>query len=72
MLRKHIEGGFITSVVQDGFERVITFEIDSSKWIGDAVKRKLIIEIMGRHSNLLMIDAENDKIIDSLKHLPFD
>lgn len=70
LLRKHIEGGFITSVVQDGFERVITFEIDSKNEIGDAIKRKLIIEIMGRHSNLLVIDAENDKIIDSLKHLP--
>ncbi|MEK4385068.1 NFACT RNA binding domain-containing protein [Solibacillus sp. FSL W7-1464] len=70
LLRKHIEGGFISSVVQDGFERVITFEIDSKNEIGDAVKRKLVIEIMGRHSNLLLIDAQNDVIIDSIKHLP--
>ncbi|MGN7478656.1 Rqc2 family fibronectin-binding protein [Solibacillus silvestris] len=70
LLRKHIEGGFISSIAQDAFERVITFEIDSKNEIGDAVKRKLIIEVMGRHSNLLLIDAENDKIIDSLKHLP--
>ena len=70
LLRKHIEGGFITSITQDGLERVITFEIDSKNEIGDSVKRKLIIEVMGRHSNLLLIDAENDKILDSLKHLP--
>ena len=70
LLRKHLEGGFIQSVVQDGFERVITLEIDSKNEIGDAVKRKLIIEIMGRHSNLLLIDAKNNTIIDSLKHLP--
>lgn len=58
LLRKHLEGGFIQSVVQDGFERVITLEIDSKNEIGDAVKRKLIIEIMGRHSNLLLIDSK--------------
>lgn len=69
-LRKHIEGGFITAITQDAFERVITFEIDSKNEIGDAVKRKLVIEIMGRHSNLLLLDAENDKILESLKHLP--
>ncbi len=70
LLRKHIEGGFISDITQQGFERVITFDIDSKNEIGDSVKRKLVIEIMGRHSNLLLIDAENNKIIDSLKHLP--
>ena len=70
LLRKHIEGGFISRISQDGFERVIMFEIDSKNEIGDSVKRKLIMEVMGRHSNLLLIDVENDKIIDSLKHLP--
>ncbi|MEK4424372.1 Rqc2 family fibronectin-binding protein [Solibacillus sp. FSL K6-1523] len=70
LLRKHIEGGFISAVTHDAFERVITFEIDSKNEIGDAVKRVLIMEIMGRHSNLILVDAENDKIIDSLKHLP--
>ena len=70
LLRKHIEGGFISSITQDNYERVITFNIDSKNEIGDSVKRKLIIEVMGRHSNLLLIDAENDKILDSLKHLP--
>ncbi|MCH7320877.1 NFACT family protein [Solibacillus sp. MA9] len=70
LLRKHIEGGFISDITQQGFERVITFDIDSKNEIGDSIKRKLVIEIMGRHSNLLLIDAENNKIIDSLKHLP--
>ena len=70
LLRKHIEGGFISSITQDHYERVITFDIDSKNEIGDSVKRKLIVEVMGRHSNLLLIDAENDKILDSLKHLP--
>ncbi|WP_332648046.1 Rqc2 family fibronectin-binding protein [Lysinibacillus sp. 54212] len=70
LLRKHIEGGFISAIQNTSGERIITLGIDSKNEIGDSVHRKLIIEIMGRHSNLILIDAENDKIIDSLKHLP--
>ena len=70
LLRKHIDGGYISSITQQGFERVITFDIDSTNEIGDPVKRQLVIEIMGRHSNLLLIDVATGKIIDSLKHLP--
>lgn len=70
LLRKHLEGGFISTIQTDSFERVITFTIESKNEIGDPIKRKLTIEIMGRHSNLLLIDNETDKIIDSLKHLP--
>ena len=70
LLRKHIEGGFIHTIVTDPFERVITFNIESKNEIGDQVFRKLTIEIMGRHSNIILTDTANNKIIDSLKHLP--
>ncbi|MER1955929.1 MAG: NFACT RNA binding domain-containing protein [Solibacillus sp.] len=70
LLRKHLDGGYISKITQQGFERVLTFDIDSTNEIGDPVKRQLIIEVMGRHSNLLLIDVETGKIIDSLKHLP--
>ncbi|WP_342469927.1 NFACT RNA binding domain-containing protein [Ureibacillus sp. FSL K6-3587] len=70
LLRKHIEGGIITRIENEGFERVITFHIESKNEIGDPVNRKLIIEIMGRHSNLVLVDGETNKIIDGLKHLP--
>ncbi|QCR31740.1 NFACT family protein [Lysinibacillus sp. SGAir0095] len=70
LLRKHIEGGFIHSIDTDPFERIITLNIESKNEIGDQVFRKLTIEIMGRHSNIVLIDKENNKIIDSLKHLP--
>ncbi|MER2125952.1 NFACT RNA binding domain-containing protein [Solibacillus sp. FSL H8-0523] len=70
LLRKHLDGGYISNITQQGFERVLTFDIDSTNEIGDPVKRQLIIEVMGRHSNLLLIDVETGKIIDSLKHLP--
>ncbi|MFJ7696420.1 NFACT family protein [Lysinibacillus fusiformis] len=70
LLRKHIEGGFISSVKQLGFDRIIIVEIESKNEIGDPIVRQLHAEIMGRHSNLLLIDKEQDKIVDSLKHLP--
>lgn len=70
LLRKHIEGGIIARIENQGFERVITFHIESKNEIGDAVHRKLIMEIMGKHSNLILVDGETNKIIDGLKHLP--
>ncbi|MFF6015075.1 Rqc2 family fibronectin-binding protein [Lysinibacillus fusiformis] len=70
LLRKHLEGGFISSVKQLGFDRIIIVEIESKNEIGDPIVRHLHAEIMGRHSNLLLIDKEQDKIVDSLKHLP--
>lgn len=70
LLRKHIEGGFIQKVEQLDMERVVIFTIESKNEIGDPIVRKLIVEIMGRHSNCMLVDADNDKILDSLKHLP--
>ena len=58
LLRKHIEGGIITRIENNGFERLITFHIESKNEIGDQVTRKLIVEIMGRHSNLILVDDE--------------
>ena len=70
LLRKHLEGGFIHAITQDGTERIIELLIESKNEIGDTIMRKLVIEIMGRHSNLLLLDADSTKILDSLKHLP--
>lgn len=70
LLRKHIEGGIIHAITTDSFERILTFNIESKNEIGDQVFRKLTMEIMGRHSNIMLIDEGNGKMIDSLKHLP--
>lgn len=70
LLRKHLEGGVIASIRQETADRIITIEINATNEIGDPVKRVLSAEIMGRHSNMLLIDCETNKIIDSLKHLP--
>lgn len=69
LMRKHLEGGIIQKIEQNDFERIITFTVEATNEIGDKVTRKLIVEIMGRHSNCILVDAENDSIIDSLKHL---
>lgn len=70
VLRKHIEGGFISAVEQVETDRILTISIRSKNEIGDDIERKLYIEIMGRHSNMILVDPEREMIIDSLKHLP--
>ncbi len=61
LLRKHLDGGFISSIKQHDFDRIIIVEIESKNEIGDPIIRELHAEIMGRHSNLLLIDKEQEK-----------
>lgn len=68
-LRKHIEGGFINAITQVGSDRIMIMEIHSTDEIGDATVRELHFEIMGRHSNILLIDPSKNQIIEALKHL---
>ena len=68
ILRKHIEGGFITSIEQLGNDRQVHIHIRAINDIGDDIERILILEIMGRHSNIILTDKEY-KIIDGIKHL---
>ncbi|MGD7060145.1 Rqc2 family fibronectin-binding protein [Bacillus altitudinis] len=69
LLRKHLEGGFIERFEQIGLDRVIVLHVRSRNEIGDEQMRKLYIEIMGRHSNLILVEDETEQIIDGLKHL---
>ncbi|RNF40774.1 Rqc2 family fibronectin-binding protein [Planococcus salinus] len=70
LLRKHIEGGVITDVIQHDMDRLIILKVKAKNEIGDDIERELYVEIMGRHSNLILVDAERSMILDSLKHLP--
>ena len=67
-LRKHIQNGRICSVTQPGLERVIKIRIEHRDEMGDLTSRILIIELMGKHSNIILTD-ENDVIMDSIKHV---
>ncbi len=69
LLRKHLEGGFIEAVEQLQFERIVTIVIKARNELGDLCYKKLSIEIMGRHSNIVLLDEKDEKIIDSIKHL---
>jgi len=68
LLRKHIENGRIIKISQPGLERIIRFDIEHLDELGDLRCKTLIIEIMGKHSNIIFCD-ENDRIIDSIKHV---
>ena len=68
LLRKHIGNGKITRVWQPGLERIIHFEIEHYDDLGDLRKKQLILELMGKHSNLIFCDEKNT-IIDSIKHI---
>ncbi len=68
VFRKHLEGGIIESIKQIGNDRRIEIDIKSKDEIGDTIYRTVILEIMGKHSNLILVD-ENRKIIGGFKHL---
>lgn len=68
LLRKHINNGRILSITQPGLERIINFEIEHLNELGDLCRKTLIVEIMGKHSNIIFC-SEEGTIIDSIKHV---
>ncbi len=70
LLRKHIASGKILDITQPDFERIIKFHIESRNELGDLVMRYLIVELTGRNSNIILTD-ENEKIIESARHIDF-
>ena len=68
LLRKHIGNAKIIRITQPGLERVVIMELEHLNDLGDVCQKKLILELMGKHSNLIFTD-ENDMILDSIKHV---
>lgn len=68
LLRKHIQNGRIVKISQPGLERIIHIEIEHLDELGDLRTKKLVVEIMGKHSNIIFIN-EDDMILDSIKHI---
>lgn len=68
LLRKHLQNGRIVAVRQPSLERIVCIDIKHLNELGDLCKKTLIIELMGKHSNIIFCDSEN-KIIDSIKHI---
>lgn len=68
LLRKYIGSGKFTKIWQPGLERIIHFEIEHLNELGDLCKKDLIVEIMGKHSNIIFCD-DKGMILDSIKHV---
>lgn len=71
LLRKHLSGGKILDITMPDFERIVEFHIEAVNELGDKEPKKLIIEIMGRHSNIILT-KEDYTILDSIKHIAAD
>lgn len=68
LLRKHLQNARIVSVTQPGLERIVRFELEHLNELGDICRKYLIIELMGKHSNIIFCD-DGDMIIDSIKRV---
>lgn len=68
LLRKHLQNGRIVAITQPGLERIVHIDVEHLNEMGDLCRKKLIVEIMGKHSNIIFCD-DKDMIIDSIKHI---
>ena len=71
LLRKHLSGARLAGLSQPPLERLVKLEFDASDELGRAGKRTLVLEAMGRRSNLILLDGE-DRILDSLRRVDAD
>ncbi|NOV03271.1 Rqc2 family fibronectin-binding protein [Paenibacillus planticolens] len=69
LLRKHCENGVIEAVEQIGMERVIRLQIRHRDELGDMSTKQILVEIMGRHSNIILLDPATDTILDGIHHV---
>ena len=72
LLRKHLQGGRIVEISQKDSERIIEISLETLNELGFTVSKKLIFEIMGKHSNIILVDMTTGKIIDSIKRVSID
>ncbi len=74
MFRKFLCGGRLTAIHQDGLERIINFDFECTNEIGDTVHNRLTAEIMGKHSNIILLTKKDDgwRVVDSVKRITDD
>ncbi|VPE07306.1 fibronectin/fibrinogen binding protein [Streptococcus pneumoniae] len=71
VLRKYLQGALIESIEQVENDRIVEITVSNKNEIGDHIQATLIIEIMGKHSNILLVDKSSHKIIEVIKHVGF-
>ncbi|MEG0250164.1 MAG: NFACT RNA binding domain-containing protein [Peptostreptococcus sp.] len=69
-LRKHIQNGIIVAIEQVGFERIIKISVESYDELKEKTVKNLYVEIMGKHSNIILVAENENKILDSIKRVP--
>lgn len=69
LMRKHCENGIIQSIRQIGAERMIHMDITSRNEIGDLSRKTIIMELTGRHSNIILLDPDTEMILDGIHHV---
>lgn len=69
LLRKHCEGGVIEQIVQVGTERIIHIDVRQRDEIGDVSRKRIVVELMGRHSNIVLLDPSSGTILDGIHHI---
>jgi len=69
LMRKHCENGIIEAVEQVGMERIIRMHIRQRDEIGDMSRKLLIVELMGRHSNIILVDPATNTVLDGIHHV---
>lgn len=70
-LRKHIQSGTISGVDQVGFERILRIGVDSYDELREKTRKYLYVEIMGKHSNIILVHEKEGNILDSIKRIPY-
>lgn len=71
VLRKYLQGALIESIEQVENDRIVEITVSNKNEIGDHIQATLIIEIMGKHSNILLVDKSSHKILEVIKHIGF-
>ncbi|MBE6164828.1 MAG: fibronectin/fibrinogen-binding protein [Streptococcus gallolyticus] len=71
IMRKYLQGAVIESITQIENDRILEVAFSNKNEIGDNIKVTLVVEIMGKHSNIILIDKAESKIIESIKHIGF-
>lgn len=71
IMRKYLQGAVIESITQIENDRILEIAFSNKNEIGDNIKVTLVVEIMGKHSNIILIDKAENKIIESIKHIGF-
>ena len=71
VLRKYLQGAIIESIEQIENDRIVEITVSNKNEIGDHIQATLIIEIMGKHSNILLVDKSSHKILEVIKHIGF-